>query len=359
MSCLTNPTMMSTNPNFKAGLLSIITALSLPFLTTQQAAASSYQQVYDVVFNNSLNPETDTDNQQAKQERAVYQSGQLPKYQVTASKFNKAVREQLATRTEQTLNQDVDYYDRLDKLVHSNGICMAGTWEMTEDVKNSDGQSYTGMFAKEAKSLFIGRLSVALSDTKQGEYQAFGMAGKIFGTDKANANVTTENFFVAEVLTGAKRDSVYDAPMTNNPKVGFRFNVISLGLKIGPIFRKADKEATMRPVDGIAAMGINADNKANGNKGKAGVVSPKYMMIAPVKPVNYVITPGIDFRNEFALTPEEKAKGITRDFEVYVSDTANKPEDSGWQHIGHIKADKTAVSYGCDRQLHFAHPKAS
>ncbi|EGK08999.1 hypothetical protein HMPREF9373_2248 [Psychrobacter sp. 1501(2011)] len=140
--------MMSTNPNFKAGLLSIITALSLPFLTTQQAAASSYQQVYDVVFNNSLNPETDTDNQQAKQERAVYQSGQLPKYQVTASKFNKAVREQLATRTEQTLNQDVDYYDRLDKLVHSNGICMAGTWEMTEDVKNSDGQSYTGMFAK-------------------------------------------------------------------------------------------------------------------------------------------------------------------------------------------------------------------
>jgi len=42
-----------------------------------------------------------------------------------------------------------------------------------------------------------------------------------------------------------------------------------------------------------------------------------------------------------------------------VSDTANKPEDAGWQHIGHIKADKTVVSYGCDRQLHFAHPKAS
>ena len=85
----------------------------------------------------------------------------------------------------------------------------------------------------------------------------------------------------------------------------------SLGLKIGPIFRKADKEATMRPVDGIAAMGINANNKTIGNEEKAGVVSPKYMMIAPVKPVNYVITPGIDFRNEFALTPEEKAKGIT------------------------------------------------
>lgn len=38
---------------------------------------------------------------------------------------------------------------------------------------------------------FIGRLSVTLSDTKQGEYQAFGMAGKIFGTDNPKQNVTT------------------------------------------------------------------------------------------------------------------------------------------------------------------------
>lgn len=334
----------------KINLLSLFTAISL--VSVQQASASSYQQVYDVVFYEGLQPEVTADNidSEIQQELAVYQSGRLPMYQVTASKFNKALREQLATRSEQTLNDKVDYYDRLDKLVHSNGICMAGTWQITEAGKNSEGQAYTGMFAKDAQSLFIGRLSVALSDTKQGEYQAFGMAGKIFGTDNPKQNVTTENFFVADVLTGAHRDSVYEAPMTNKPKVGFRFGVLSLGLKVGPIFSKADKNAGMRPVTGIAKMGLATD---------ANAVSPKYMMLSPIKPAGYQLSPGIDFRQEFMLKPEETAKGVTRDFEIYVSDTATKPEDSGWQHIGYIKADKTAVSYGCDRQLHFAHPKVS
>lgn len=350
MICLTRSKVTSARLFSQAGVLSLFSAMSL--LSVQQASASSYQQVYDVVFNNSLQPKITADNagSEIQQELAVYQSGQLPLYKVTSSKFNKAVREQLATRSEQTLNDEVDYYDRLDKLVHSNGICMAGTWQITEEGKNSEGQPYTGMFAKDAQSLFIGRLSVALSDNKQGEYQAFGMAGKIFGTDNPKQNVTTENFFVADVLTGAHRDSVFVAPMTNKPKVGFRFSVLSLGLKVGPIFSKADKDAGMRPVTGIAEMSVTAN---------ANVVSPKYMMLSPVKPAGYQSSPGIDFRNEFALTPQETAKNITRDFEIYVSDTTNKPEDSGWQHIGYIKADKTAVSYGCDRQLHFAHPKVS
>lgn len=318
MICLTCSKVTSSRLFSQAGVLSLFSAMSL--LSVQQASASSYQQVYDVVFNNSLQPKITADkaDSEIQQELAVYQSGQSPLYKVTASKFNKAVREQLATRSEQTLNDEVDYYDRLDKLVHSNGICMAGTWQITEAGKNSEGQPYTGMFAKDAQSLFIGRLSVALSDTKQGEYQAFGMAGKIFGTDNPKQNVTTENFFVADVLTGAHRESVFVAPMTNKPKVGFRFSVLSLGLKVGPIFSKADKDAGMRPVTGIAKMGLTTDTH---------VVSPKYMMLSPVKPEGFQPSPGVDFRNEFALTPQETAKNITRDFQIYVSDTATKPED--------------------------------
>ncbi len=329
-------------------LLSLFTFISL--LSVQQASASSYQQVYDVVFNKALQPKITADSidSEIQQELAVYQAGQLPAYKVTSRQFTQKVRERLATRSEQTLNDEADYYDRLDKLVHSNGICMAGSWQITKAGKNSKGQSYSGMFAKDAQSLFIGRLSVALSDTKQGEYQAFGMAGKIFGTDNPKQNVTTENFFVADVLAGAQRDSVFVAPMTNKPKVGFRFSLLSLGLKVGPIFAKADKDAGMRPVTGIAQMGVTAD---------ANVVSPKYMMLSPIKPAGYQPSSGIDFRQEFMLKPEETVKGMTRDFEIYVSDTATKPEDSGWQHIGYIKADKTAVSYGCDRQLHFRHPQ--
>lgn len=350
MICLARSKMMSARLLSQVSLFSLVTAASL--ITVQHASASSYQQVYDVVFNEALQPEVSGEkiDSEIQQELAVYEAGQLPAYKVSSRQFTKKVREKLASRSEQTLNDEADYYERLDKLVHSNGICMAGTWQITESGKNGEGQPYTGMFAKDAKSLFIGRLSVALSDTKQGEHQAFGMAGKIFGTNDPTQNVTTESFFVADVLTGARRDSVFVAPMTNKPKIGFRFSVLSLGLKIGPIFSKADKDAGMRPINGIAQMGLTAD---------ANPVSPKYMMLSPMKPVNYQINPGVDFRQEFALTPQESAKNITRDFAIYVSETATKPEDNGWQHIGYIKADKTAVSYGCDRQLHFAHPKVS
>ncbi|PNK61242.1 hypothetical protein [Psychrobacter sp. FDAARGOS_221] len=339
---------LKQSPQFKQGLILSLTVLSL--LAAQQASASSYQQVHDVVFNQALTPDISDDqlDAQIQQELAVYQAGKMPAYKVTSAQFTKKVRERLAIRSEQTLSDDVDYYERLEKLVHSNGICMAGTWQITEDVKNSDGQRYTGMFAKDAQSLFIGRLSVALSDTKQGDYQAFGMAGKIFGTTDADKEVRTENFFVADVLTGARRESVFEAPMTNKPKVGFRFSVLSLGLKIGPIFTKADEDAGMRPVTSIAKMGVAAESNA---------VSPKYMMLSPVQPVNYQPNPGIDFRQEFALSPQETAREATRDFTIYVSDTATKAEDNGWQRIGLIKADETKVSYGCDRQLHFAHPK--
>lgn len=309
------------------------------------AYASSYQEVHKVVFNQAELLPSDDDT--VKAEKTVYLANKLPVYQVSSGKFNQQVKQHLAKRTKQTLIDKLDYYPRLDKLVHSNGICMAGTWYMTEAPTNQNNQTYTGMFAKGASSAFIGRLSVTLSDTKIGKPLGFGLAGKIFGTNNKTKPVTTESFFTADVLSGAYRNSIYHTPMTNQPKIGFRLGVIGLGLKIAPLFGQADNNPGKRPVVGIAKMGLDKTTD---------VVTPSHMMVKALTPTNHKIIYGRDFRDEFALTTEDITNGIARYFAVYVAD-ANKPKNKDWQHIGFIKADETVVSYGCDRQLHFAHPK--
>lgn len=335
---------MTPSHRFKAGIKAA--GASLVFLMCQPVWAASYNQVHEVVF---ATPKQ-SKNAAIAAEQAVYAAGKLPAYQVSASQFGKQRKKQLAERTKKTLVDTHDYYPRLEKLVHSNGICMAGMWHITKPAKNAKGKHYTGMFSAGASSLFIGRLSVALSETTQDKPQAFGMAGKLFGTMNAAKPVTTANFFVGDVLSGVHRNSVFEAPMTTKPKFGVRLGVLRLGLKLGGLFSKADKNPGIRPISNIARLGLKKNTLA---------VAPAYMMLQHIKPKNHQLLKGIDFRHEFALSAAEKNQKAARHFAIYVSDTASQPEDKGWQHIGFIQANETTVSYGCDRQLHFAHPKSS
>lgn len=319
-------------------------------LTHSSAYAASYSEVYDVVFAPPKHVKSDT----ARAEARVYAQGKLPQYVINDATVNKT---KLRKRVAKTLKDTADFYPRLDKLVHSNGICMAGTWQITKSSK----QPYTGMFTKGTTSLFIGRLSVALSETRQGQPRAFGIAGKVFGTLNPHKDVTTANFFVGDVLTGVQRDSVFDAPLTTKPKFGLRFGALKVGLKLAPVFLRADKNPGERSLKPLAAM--HADGKKYNHK----LITPKHMMLLPIKPKSAPIIKGSDFRTEFQLpanviSPSSSSltqKGMNqpkkRYFAIYVSETAAYPEDSGWEHIGIITADKARVSYGCDRQLHFSH----
>lgn len=60
-----------------------------------------------------------------------------------------------------------------------------------------------------------------------------------------------------------------------------------------------------------------------------------------------------DFRDE--LDVAHYPNGIV--FDIYVSDVTHKSNEDGWKRIGLIHLDDSMVSYGCDRRLHFAHPK--
>jgi len=133
--------------------------------------------------------------------------------------------------------------------------------------------------------------------------------------------------------------------MTNQPKIGFRWAAIPLMFQVARAFSGVDQQPGYRPVENIAALGEHGTTLES-------VRAPRFLMLRPAasNPPN----DALDFRDELNLT---QANVAAWQWEIWVSDQASQPSDAGWQKIGQITADQSIVSYGCDRQLHFAHPR--
>ncbi len=310
-----------------------LTVWGLLCVSLTSYADSSFNEVRDVIFT----PPSRAANAVEAQEMAVYQNGQLPHYDVKAANFFKDGVNLLSQDAARTLSETADFYPRLEKHLHSNGICFSGNWQITADTP------YTGYFKKGSQALFIGRASTALTETEQGEPRAFGFAGKLFATLKPTQKVATANFFTIDVLAGADRDHYLDVKMTNDPKLGFRFAVIPLAFQVARVFRNADDNPGYRPVDNIAALGVKAGET---------IKAPRYLMVQalPKTPHN----DSKDFRDELNI---EKHHLPMLAMQIFVSDTSGDQDSKDWKMIGQIALTESKVSYGCDRQLHFAHPK--
>ncbi|MBC7711946.1 MAG: hypothetical protein H7177_01305 [Rhizobacter sp.] len=307
--------------------------LCLLLATTQAFAASSFNDVRNVVFGE--NPVTTSST--VINEMKLYEQNRLPHYEVTSDKFIMGGINRLLDRATRTLKETDDYYPRLEKLVHSNGACFTGTWNITE------ATPYSGYFKKDTTGLFIGRASTALSETERGDARGFGFAGKIFPTLDKEAVVSTANFFLVDVLMGTQRNRFMDSGLTNNPSLGFRPSVLKLALKIMKVFKAVDSDPTYRQVYPISEMGLVAGEK---------VKTPKFMMIKTDK--SSVRNDDTDFRDELNIR-KNHPNGIK--FNILVNDESKDQEASQWKKIGFIQLDESTVSYGCDRRLHFAHPK--
>lgn len=308
-------------------------ALNLLCASLTSYADSSFNEVRDVIFT----PPSHAVNAIEEQEIIVYQNGQLPHYEVKTANFIKDGLNLLKQDAARTLSETADFYPRLEKHLHSNGICFTGNWQITADTP------YTGYFKKGSQALFIGRASTALTETEQGEPRAFAFAGKLFPTLKQTQKVPTANFFTVDVLAGADRDHYLDVKMTNEPKTGFRFGIIPLAFQVGRVFAKADDNPGYRPVENIAALGLKAGET---------VKAPRYLMVQALPKTAH--NDSKDFRDELNI---EKHHLPMLAMQIFVSDSSGDQDSKDWKMIGQIALTESKVSYGCDRQLHFAHPK--
>jgi hypothetical protein len=259
----------------------------------------------------------------------------LPNEDVSLRAFFRGFAFRLAQAARRTLADPHDTLPPFQKLIRPNGLCMSGVWRITQP------NPYTGGFANGYQAQLVARASVAMRETRSGQYRSFGMAGKLFPSRRLDADerVKTANFFVIDDNGGTRLSRYCDATMTTQP--GLSVNPSSVGhgailIAIQIAQRMADRNTERRQLYPIAEIGSERQPRA-----------PRWMMVRG-SPSNPMIRAD-DFRDE--VRQAVLAGPVV--FEILVRDDAARP----WGRLGEIEIREAVASHGCDHRLHFSHPR--
>lgn len=243
------------------------------------------------------------------------------------------------------------------RLLHPNGICLMGLWEIAEDTP------YSGYFRKGSRGLVIARYSTCCTETRRGNTRSLAMVGRIYPTTDPNHpdRLPTASFITQEDIGGADSKSINEAVLRNAPdtspfKRGLGMPIL---LATGAALNLAEKQATFRQVYQIAELGKPASEPTR---------SPEFMQltVAPGAPV----IPGndLDFRDEVMAhiyDPGDPAPKRKLVFRIETSDTGvtkgsqavkEYRQITNWRAIGTMTFTEAVASFNGDRVIHFNHP---
>ncbi len=297
-------------------------------------AGSAFDVVHEAVFSNP------------------YQA--LPQYRVDLSLLGRSGDgndNHFRAAARRTLASEADLLDfpHGQKLLQPNGICFSGEWRI------GPGSPWTGLLAPGTQVHAIARVSVALSETTQDARRAVGMAVKLFphpATTHADAR-TTRNLFVLESVSGRRLQHALDAVMDNAPPLGSLpgLSGLRLALRLRADLLAADRASgasapdfAFRPVDHLAAAVDGSDGPAR---------APRWIRLQV--PADIPRVDAADFRDELRLA---NYPGGELGWRIEAAaDTPGGKEAAAWQSIGTLRLTESITSPGCDRRLHFAHPR--
>jgi len=243
------------------------------------------------------------------------------------------------------------------RLLHPNGICLTGRWQITEDTP------YSGYFARDSTALVVARYSSGASGNQRGQIRSLALVGKLFPTtDPDHAEpLRTANFITQEDIGGAKTESINAALLRNAPDVTvFRRGAAGslLLIRVASVFRRVDQEPTIRQVYPIAELGKPASEPTR---------APAFMqlLVAPGHPV----IPGdhLDYRDEIMAQIFDRGDPVpkrTLTFTINVTDEGKthgtpfrvRRTFGNWRQIGQLVFDNAVASYNGDAVVHFTHP---
>ena len=243
------------------------------------------------------------------------------------------------------------------RLLHPNGICLTGMWEIAEETP------YSGYFRKGSRGLLIARYSTCCTETRRGHTRSLAMVGCVYPTTDPDhqERLQAASFITQEDIGGAESRSINDAILRNAPNTtaSKRGSGIPTFLMTGIALILADKMPTIRQVYQLAEIG-----KAPGEPTRA----PEFMQltVAPEQPV----IPGdaLDFRDEVMAhiydrgDPAPKRKLV---FRIETSDEGTthglpikeRREIRNWRTIGTMTFHEAVASYNGDHVIHVNHPK--
>jgi hypothetical protein len=306
---------------------------------SNKSPAASQQEVWQTVVSNTPVVKSDQELELAE----IYQRADFPNYEVNLARMIKKTsngwQDELKTAVERTLNENDDFYPVIDKLLHANGICFQGVWEIT------GSSDYTGLLKKGTRVAVIGRASTTLSGVKHSEKRGFAMALKLFPENDYTLSQRTENIFFIDVLAGRLEEYFLKATMTNQPSPGISFDFALLA-HVVKTFGLADWNPGYRPVDHITQVDTRGQNVAKHR-------APKWMALRPSatnKP-----SKASDFRTEL----QQSALQQPLVYEIWTSQKTSSFSEENYQKVGAVTLTEPTISYGCDRRLHFGHPKIS
>jgi hypothetical protein len=242
------------------------------------------------------------------------------------------------------------------RLLHANGICMTGLWEITADTP------YTGYFRKGSRGLCVVRYSTCCQETRRGHTRSLSMVGRIYPTTDPDhpGQLPTASFITQEDIGGENSDSINDAVLRNAPNttVSRRGLGAPILLLTGLVLNIAEKKPTIRQLYQIAELGKPPSEPTR---------APEFMQltVAPGQPV--IDGNSLDFRDEIMAhiydrgdaTPKRKLT-----FNIETSDTGKtkglpiyeRREITNWKTVGTMTFDAAVVSFNGDQVIHFNHP---
>jgi hypothetical protein len=242
------------------------------------------------------------------------------------------------------------------RLLHPNGICLTGLWEVTEETK------YSGYFRKDSRALLIARYSTCCTATQRGRERSLSLVGKLFPTTDPNHGepLHTANFITQQDIGGDHTDYINDAETLNAPNTtawrrGFGVPVL---LVTGIVFGRVDKNPTIRQLYQIAELG-----KPEGEPTR----TPAFMRLVVDPSQPRIDGETLDFRDEIMAQifdsgdPNPKR---TLTFHIEVTDQGltrgpnffQRRAFGDWLRIGKMTFDNAVASYNGDFVIHFTHP---
>lgn len=238
------------------------------------------------------------------------------------------------------------------RIIHPNGVCLTGLWEITEETK------YSGYFKAGSRGLAVGRYSTCCTPIHRGDLRALALVGKLFPTTDPNhaAPLHTASFIAMEDIAGNYTRYINDAKLCNAPDTTlWRRPILAL---VGILFVLIDKRASLRQVYQIAELGKRAEEPTQ---------APEFMRLLVVSDQPRVDGENLDFRDEVMAQIFERGVATpkrTLTFHIEVTDEGTTHIGLGslrrrfknWRRIGKLTFDNAVASYNGDFVLHFNHP---
>jgi hypothetical protein len=289
----------------------------------------------------------------------------LPVYDVTLASVVHGVlqsgRTALLKAAERTVDSRADLRwgpDRTGfrRLLHPNGICLTGRWQITEP------SGYSGYFSGGRTALVVARYSTCCTETRRGSMRSLSMVGKLFPTEDPNdpRPARTANFITQQDIGGDRTDYINDAELRNAPDttVTRRGTGLPVILLTGLALSRADRQPSIRQLYEIAELGKPAGEPTR---------TPEYLrlMVAPEQPR----IPGarLDFRDEIMAQIYDRGDPAPKRTLTFLIEVTDEGRTSGppfrerrtfrnWKRIGRLVFDRAVASHNGDAVIHFSHP---